>query len=233
MMSYALVLTCEHAGNNIPDRFLSHFQNAQADLSSHRGWDPGALQLAEQLADYFTVPLFAHHTSRLLVEINRSVGHPQLWSEYTAGLTTGEKEEVLNAYYWPYRQQVEAHIASLVAADKCVVHLSVHTFTPLWEGIRRAVEIGLLFDEARNLERAFCEVYEETLRHESTFLVRPNEPYQGSADGFTTYLRTKFDQSHYLGVELEISQEHAQTHTQSIARLLSTSLQHILNNPWK
>ena len=33
-----------------------------------------------------------------------------------------------------------------------------------------------------------------------------NQPYKGSSDGLTTYLRNKFETSQYLGIELEVNQ---------------------------
>jgi predicted N-formylglutamate amidohydrolase len=36
--------------------------------------------------------------------------------------------------------------------------------------------------------------------------IRSNYPYLGNADGFTTYLRKRF-QKNYLGIELEINQK--------------------------
>ncbi|REE05698.1 N-formylglutamate amidohydrolase [Marinoscillum furvescens] len=228
MIPYVLVFTCEHAGNQIPDTYITFFQHAKAALESHRGWDPGAIPIAEALARHFEEPLFAHYQSRLLVEVNRSVDHEQLWSEFSDVLTLEEKEAVLELYYWSYRNRVETHIANLVSEGYCVVHLSVHTFTPIWKGKKRDVEIGLLFDEDRASEKEFCEELGVYLQQQCEYIIRSNEPYQGSADGFTTYLRTKFDQSCYLGIELEISQEYAMTHSQPIAQLFCTSLQHTL-----
>jgi predicted N-formylglutamate amidohydrolase len=42
-----LLLTCEHGGNRIPPRYGSHFRRAQRSLAGHAGFDPGALDLAE------------------------------------------------------------------------------------------------------------------------------------------------------------------------------------------
>jgi hypothetical protein len=36
--------------------------------------------------------------------------------------------------------------------------------------------------------------------------VRRNYPYTGKSDGFTAYLRKRFDADRYVGVELEINQ---------------------------
>jgi hypothetical protein len=38
--------------------------------------------------------------------------------------------------------------------------------------------------------------------------VKMNQPYKGTDDGFTTYLRKKFDPEHYAGIELEVNQKY-------------------------
>ena len=38
--------------------------------------------------------------------------------------------------------------------------------------------------------------------------MRRNYPYQGRGDGLTRYLRARFDDAAYCGIELEINQKH-------------------------
>ena len=74
------VVTCEHGGNRIPPRYAKAFAAHQAVLDSHRGWDAGALTLAQQLAEALAAPLIVSRTSRLLVDLNRSEHHRALFS---------------------------------------------------------------------------------------------------------------------------------------------------------
>ena len=78
-----IVITCEHGGNRIPSPYRDLFHAHQALLDSHRGFDPGALIMAKALATAFAAPLVASTVSRLLVDLNRSVGHPRLHYEAT------------------------------------------------------------------------------------------------------------------------------------------------------
>src|SRR4029434_4503487 len=78
-----LVITCEHGGNRIPAPYRELFHDRQALLDSHRGYDPGALIMARALATAFAAPLVVTSVSRLLVDLNRSVGHPRLHSDET------------------------------------------------------------------------------------------------------------------------------------------------------
>lgn len=201
-----LVLTCEHAGNEIPEEFLPLFREAVEQLNSHRGYDPGALDLFFSLKDLADFDLFQTQ-SRLLVELNRSLHHPQLFSEYTKQLPKTSKNAILEEYYFPYRREVEQQISDRLAQAEQVLHLSVHSFTPVLNGKTRDADIGLLYDPKREEEKEFCRRFKNALFEQDPQLrVRYNYPYLGTADGFTTYLRKKF-RKNYCGIELEVNQK--------------------------
>lgn len=201
-----LVLTCEHGGNEIPEKYKSLFLNAKEALDSHRGYDLGALDLFQQLnnlADFSK----AQKVSRLLIETNRSLHHPQIFSEFTQPLGREEKEEIIENYYKPYRNSVEKAISELIAEGEEVLHFSVHSFTPNLNGEERTADIGLLFDPGRTAEKEFSRKFKKILREISPDLkIRYNYPYLGKSDGFTTYLRKKFP-NYYRGIELEVNQK--------------------------
>lgn len=201
-----LLLTCEHAGNEIPDQYLKYFSDSEEVLETHRGYDPGALDLFNDLSrlSFFSQP---YMISRLLVEPNRSLGHPQVFSEFTTGFPEAEKEDILNDFYLPYRDYVEGRIENFISEGKEVLHLSVHTFTPILNGEVRNADIGILFDPARPTEVGFSKRFQKNLfRQDKDFNVRFNYPYLGVDDGFTTYLRKKFSKQ-YSGIELEVNQK--------------------------
>jgi len=206
--SLAVVVTCEHGGNRVPAEMRDHFPGAQAVLQSHRGWDPGALPLAKRFAAELQVPLFSASVSRLVVELNRSKTHPKLFSEFTRTLKLADRSELLRKYWEPHRERVREAIQSLIAAGKMVIHLSVHTFTEVFDGEVRTTDIGLLYDPCRPLEKELCHLWQKQLRSAHCgWKIRRNDPYKGSSDGFTTHLRTQFDPASYLGIELEVCQK--------------------------
>jgi predicted N-formylglutamate amidohydrolase len=159
--------------------------------------------MAVALAEGIAAPLFLCETTRLLIEANRSAGHEQLYSEYTWYLSDADKQTLVTTFYQPYREAVERTITSL---PKPVLHLSIHSFTPVWNGKDRTVDIGLLFDPARPLEHRFCTAWKDLLKKHTGLRVEFNEPYQGIDDGFTTYLRTVFTDDEYGGIEVEVNQ---------------------------
>ena len=207
MKSIILLLTCEHAGNQIPDIYLPYFEQAELELDSHRGWDPGALFIANHLSKELSAELYQYPYSRLLIEPNRSLSHADVFSECSLTMPEETQQLLITEFYHPYRDSVYSRMTQLLEDYHQVVHLSVHTFTSIWKGVPREVEIGLLFDNHRSTELDFCKIWKEKLEVMTDKSIRYNEPYAGADDGFTTFLRNQFGEEQYLGLELEVSQK--------------------------
>ncbi|MBA4142972.1 MAG: N-formylglutamate amidohydrolase [Nitrosospira sp.] len=203
------VVSCEHGGNRIPARYGQLFRGFAGLLHSHRGYDIGALRMARELAAMLAAPLFAATTSRLLIDLNRSMGHPNLYSEATRDVPAAVRREILERYHTPYRNNVEKSISEAIRAGQRVIHISSHSFTPELNGQIRNTDIGLLYDPPRPFERDFCNRWRANLRaHAPGFAVRRNYPYAGRANGLTSYLRRRYPANAYVGIELEINQKH-------------------------
>jgi len=201
------LVTCEHGGNRIPRRYAKAFAAHRALLDSHRGWDAGALALARQLAKALDAPLIRSETSRLLVDLNRSEHHRALFSAISRALPDEERARILDQHYRPYRAEVAAAVAAVLADGKRVIHLSAHSFTPVLDGETRNADIGLLYDPRRPHEAAICNRWVETLAAAlPDVIVRRNYPYRGSADGLTTALRRTHRSDRYAGIEVELNQ---------------------------
>jgi predicted N-formylglutamate amidohydrolase len=202
-----LLITCEHAGNEIPENYKYIFKNADEDIKSHRGWDPGASIVASATGAALSLPVYLHSTTRLLVEANRSLKSPNLFSEYGKALQPSVKAFILDKYYHPYRNAVTEAISKSIENHFEVAHFSIHSFTPIWEGSKRTTDIGILFDPDRKPEAKLALQLQEKLKSLAPLLtIDMNEPYKGTADGFTTHLRTQFGVKSYSGIEIEINQ---------------------------
>lgn len=201
-----VVVSVEHGGNRVPARWREVLAGAERALESHRGWDEGALVVARRLARRLGAPLVACTTTRLLVDPNRSLGHRGLFSEWTRELSGAEREELVRQLWAPHREAVEDLVRERSRRGR-VLHLSMHSFTPSWEGHERAVDVGYLYDPSRGGERAFADRSSAELRSRWPALrVRRNQPYRGTADGLTRTLRERFGDRRYAGVEIELSQ---------------------------
>jgi predicted N-formylglutamate amidohydrolase len=176
-------------------------------LASHRGYDPGALELARTCARRLKAPLHFVTVTRLLVELNRSLRHPSLFSVATRSLSAIERESLLAKHYHPFRNRVAAAAAEAIERGARVIHISFHTFTPNLDGDIRRADIGLLYDPRRAGETEFCTLLKSAINaRRPDLIVRKNYPYTGKSDGFTTALRKKWDADTYLGIELEVNQ---------------------------
>jgi predicted N-formylglutamate amidohydrolase len=205
-----LVISCEHGGNDVPPAYAACFAGQDALLDTHRGWDPGALPLAQQMAAALGAPLYAATTTRLLVDLNRSQGHPRLYSELTRGLTRAQRQTIFDAHYRPHRDAVEGGIARLIAAGRQVVHVASHSFTPVLDGTVRRADVGWLYDPRRPAEAALARRWLAELAHRAPGLqLRRNYPYQGRGDGLASLLRKRFAGEAYVGLELEVNQRFA------------------------
>ena len=207
-----LLVTCEHGGNRIPVPYRALFKKYRAALESHRGYDPGALSMARDFAKAFDAELIYSTTSRLLVELNRSPNHRQLFSEAIRELPLAERERLLHRYYRPYRDWVAAQVNGAIEGRERVLHLSSHSFTPRLNGRVRQADIGLLYDPRRARERDFCRAWQTQIEAANPELVvRRNYPYRGSADGLTTHLRRLHPAKDYAGIEIEVNQKYVLT----------------------
>ena len=205
----AYLVTCEHGGNDIPPRYAPLFRGHHALLASHRGYDPGALATAQALAHALDAHSLTSTISRLLVELNRSPGRQFRYSPVMRGVPPSVRAEICRAHYTPHWAAAEAFVRDAAAQGRPVLHVSSHTFTPSLDGDVRRTDIGLLYDPSREWERRLCSAWQRALELRlPQWTTRRNYPYRGKADGLTRYLRSRFDDASYCGIELEINQKH-------------------------
>ncbi|GAB4546255.1 MAG: N-formylglutamate amidohydrolase [Phycisphaerales bacterium] len=222
-----VVLSCEHASNTVPDAFLHLFDDARHVLATHRAYDPGAIHIAGRMRDLLGVPL--HHTtlSRLLIEANRSLHHPELFSEFARTLPPEVKRALIDEHHTPHVTAVTETVDLAIRSAGHALHVGVHTCVDVLDGMSRELDIALLFDPAREWESLLCAHWRLDLETQAPHLrIRFNEPYLGTDDGLTTSLRAVFPATRYAGIEIEVRQglvtTEADAHT--VADLLARTL---------
>ena len=239
MTSADLIISCEHCGNQVPPAYAPLFIGFEAMLPTHRGWDPGALELARTMADTLAAPLFAATTTRLLVDLNRSIGHHQLFSEPTRDLNNVEQALIINTHYRPHRDAVEAAVARCIESGQHVVHIASHSFTPVMHGLARRADVACLYDSRRPLERALAIRWLAALGQHAEapqgLIRRRNYPYNGQGDGLSTLLRRRHGTDAYVGIELEVNQRFVQAggqRWQALQRAIAASLDSVWKTAW-
>jgi predicted N-formylglutamate amidohydrolase len=186
-----VLLLCEHASSHIPDQYEDLGLRAQ-DRLSHAAWDPGARAVALQLSRALDAPLVASRVSRLVYDCNRPPEAPSAMPEISErievpgnrDLSAAQREARAQAIYVPFCEAVSDVIEARKSRGQPTILVTMHSFTPIFHGRRRAVEIGILHDEDSRLADAMLAT-QGALPHR---VVRRNEPY-GPADGVTHSLK--------------------------------------------
>ncbi|AMM84013.1 N-formylglutamate amidohydrolase [Martelella sp. AD-3] len=186
-----VVLVCEHAGRAIPDRLGDMGLSAEL-LQSHIAWDPGALAVSRLLSAALDATLVHQRFSRLVYDCNRppeaADAIPEISEIYAVpanrGLGPVAKAERAEALYLPFHERIDELLDARASAGRDAVLVTIHSFTPVFKGKRRDVEIGILHDADKRL--ADCML--DRAKAIGGYDVRRNEPY-APVDGVTHTLR--------------------------------------------
>ncbi len=219
------IFTCEHASNAVPGRTLTEIDRSV--LASHWGWDIGAAEVVRHLcAITDSVGVLSQH-SRLLVDVNRRLGSDTLILDAPGGTPVSFNQDMSESdrqWRLSIHEAYHAEVDALV--DLCLlsrpVHLvSVHSFTPIWNGQPRPMEIGILFDvHHAHAQRVHDRL---TLGGHSVAL---NEPYSG-LEGELMYGASRNGQAHNIPyIEFEVRQDLISTPegAEAMAHVLAESL---------
>lgn len=209
---WGLLVTAEHASRAVPDE-LANLGLVPAVFETHVAWDPGVKEVATWVAKHYEAPLLLGEWSRLVADLNRSGHTPPAVPEIAFGvpvpanhnLSDGLRHERVAKYHTPYWDKARDHVRRLLESHERVLHLSVHSFTPEYENEVRDVELGVMMDPERPLERRLADDWLVRLA-EAGYDAKENEPYDGRADALVTGLRGEFEVERYAGMEIEINQ---------------------------
>lgn len=201
-----LILSCEHASPVIPEPYVELLAGARHLLDSHLSYDLGAAEVCRALAE-LAEAAYCGGCSRLLIDLNRSLHHRGLFSEFSRCLSRAARDEIVARYYTPFRNAVLVAVERALVQHGGMAHIAVHSFTPILNGVVRSNDFGLLYDPRRQGERELARRLAAAMRTTDPQLaIKMNYPYRGVADGHTTALRRRFSDRGYLGLEVEINQ---------------------------
>ena len=150
----ALLIICDHASHAVP-RALGQLGLSDAELRRHIGWDIGAAEVARRLSARLDAPLVLAGYSRLVIDCNRGLGDPSSMPEVSdgvvvpgnAGLSAAARVARVNACFKPYHDAIAGQLAAFALRGIAPVVLSVHSFTPVMNGIERPWHVGVLWDK--------------------------------------------------------------------------------------
>jgi predicted N-formylglutamate amidohydrolase len=175
------LLTADHAGRIIPKR-LGDLGLGASDLVRHIAWDIGIAGVTTRLAALLDAAAVLQTYSRLVIDCNRQPGVASAFptiSEATAipgnaDLTPEEKAARQAAIFDPYHDAIAAMISARGAARP--VYVAMHSFTPVYLGEARPMQVALLYNRNPALSRILAEL----LRAEGGLTVAENAPYRVS-----------------------------------------------------
>jgi predicted N-formylglutamate amidohydrolase len=205
----AFVLICDHAGRRIP-RTLGTLGVAESELSRHIAWDIGARGVASRLAAQLDAVLIAQTYSRLVIDCNRPLGAPTsitTRSEQTdipgnRDLDPAQASARAEEIFVPYHCRIIDELERRRATGRATLLVSMHSFTPVFNGIARPWHIGMLYNRDARLAHRLLAL----IRADGHWVVGDNEPYSIS-DGSDYAIPVHGEGRGLPHVEIEIRQD--------------------------
>jgi predicted N-formylglutamate amidohydrolase len=174
------LLTADHAGRVIPRR-LGRLGVAESELGRHIAWDIGIAGVTERLCAALDATAVLQTYSRLVIDCNRDPAVPSAMPEVSestsipgnVGLSAQDRAVRVREIFAPYHARIEALLDAREAARRRTVLVAMHSFTPVFKGEARGMQVGILFNRDKRLASALLAV----LRAEGDIVVGENAPY--------------------------------------------------------
>ena len=173
-------LTADHAGRAIPRR-LGNLGLPESELGRHIAWDVGIAGVTEKLTEVLDATAVLQVYSRLIIDCNRkpewASSIPAL-SELTLipdneNIPPGEREARRREIFAPYHDCIAELLDQRRAPGRRTVLVAMHSFTPVFKGEPRDIEIGILY----NRDARLANILLDLLRSEGDLVVGDNAPY--------------------------------------------------------
>lgn len=204
-----LLLTADHAGRAIPRR-LGTLGLTADDLARHIAWDIGIAAVTERLSALLDATAVLQTYSRLVIDCNRDPSWPTAMpevSELTAipgnqGLSQADRKARVAAVFAPYHTRIATLLDARQSARRQTVLVAMHSFTPVFKGERRDMQVGVLYNRDPRLALVLLDL----LRREGGLVVGDNAPY--AITGTSDYgIPTHGEKRGLPHVEIEIRQD--------------------------
>lgn len=227
-----VVLICEHAGRQLP-QFLGSLDIDNKFMSAHIAWDIGVAGLARFMSAMLDAPLILQRYSRLVYDCNRSFDEVDAIAEVSdeviipknKNLSKAQRQRRYDVVYQPFYEAINQIIENRTQQGRRSVIVTVHSFTPIYKGQQRSVELGVIHDSDSRLADA---VLFQTQQDEDYHAAR-NQPYSPE-DGVTHTLVTHGIKNNLRNLMFEVRNdlitdaESQQLWAQRLSRLLTAAL---------
>lgn len=201
-----LLFSCEHATCTVPEAFKEALRNDTELITSAKGWDLGALNLAQAFAMKFRTPLVHCDVTRLIIDCYLQPSNPDRWSELSFKLTENQRDKLHERQLVPHLATLRQRISTELERNPSVAHISIHTFDP---AEHPDLHISLLFSEGKVGESTLALSWLQHIRQALPMLqVRANEKfYPDQTKTMLDTFRNERSSEHYIGLELQVSNQ--------------------------
>ncbi len=212
--SAPVLFICDHASRAIPES-MDGLGLDDSVLYQHVAWDIGAADAARHLSARFDAPLVLAGYSRLVIDCNRARDDPTSIAEASEGTAipgnraVGEDEAAARAaaLFTPYHETIAGTIARMRGRGAAPVLVSVHSFTPIYEGVERPWDVGILW----NRDGRLAEPLIARLALDPEVAVGDNQPYS-ARDGYGYSMERHAEPAGIPHVLVEFRQDLVDTH---------------------
>lgn len=203
------LLVCDHAGRRIP-RKLHDLGLSGPDLARHIAWDIGIAGVGRALADRLDACLIMQPYSRLVIDCNRPPGSAESIAHESDGTAIAGNANIsaqdtaarVREIFEPYHGTIARHLDARKNSKPPAILVSLHSFTPVYGGVARPWQAGVLYNRYRTLADAL----RAELSKPGDLIVGDNEPY--SVDDETDYtIPAHGEQRGIVHVAIEIRQD--------------------------
>ncbi len=204
----SFLLVADHAGRRVPAR-LADLGVAPAEWDRHIAWDIGIAGVCTALSPLLDAVCIEQVFSRLVIDCNRRPGHPTSIPPVSDGtavpsnqnLTEADMAARVDAIFRPYHDAIAAEIDRRSTLGQPTILIAMHSFTPVWGGIPRVWQAGVLYNRDPRLGLALAAQLTAAGYH-----VGDNEPYSLSDESDYT-VPVHAERRNLPYVELEIRQD--------------------------
>ena len=180
------LVVCDHASRAFPAA-MGRLGLSEADSWRHVAWDLGAGELARGIADALGAPAVLAGYSRLVADCNRAPDDPDAFRTVSdgvvvagnVGLDDAARRARLGCFHDPYHATIAALLVGFRARGVVPLVVSVHSYTPVLDGVERPWHVGVLYDRD---ERSAAQML-AALRTVDGLVVGDNQPYSGRHPG--------------------------------------------------
>jgi predicted N-formylglutamate amidohydrolase len=224
-----VVLVCEHAASFIPPEFVDLGLSPNA-RQSHIAWDIGALDVSKCLSVMLNAPLVAGQVSRLVYDCNRPLDSPDCIPDRSEvfdvpgnrDLSDADRRARFDTVHRPFHAALDRVLERQIrGAAIPVLLITIHSFTPVYNGKSRDLDLGYLYHSRDQTAKKAVLVEQDRNRWRAAV----NAPYDMN-DGVTYTLAKHGDARGLDSVMIEIRNDLIDTPQKAelIARHLAETL---------